>query len=100
MSHVWVLPRHIQGCCSSHSFEGIPLEVVCIAVRSLEHCYLFFFFMNFICAIRLVIISSEEIELTANSLGAHIETHHGLILRTLTVNSQEDSPCELAGSFS
>ena len=26
----------------------------------------------------------EEFELTANSLGAHIETHGGLILRTLS----------------
>ena len=45
---------------------------------------------------------SEEFKLTANSLGAHIETHSGLILRTLsdlTVNSQDDSHCELAVSF-
>ena len=45
---------------------------------------------------------SEEFELTANSLGAHIETHGGLILRTLsylTVNSQDGSHCELAVSF-
>ena len=27
---------------------------------------------------------SEEFELTADSLGAHIETHGGLILRTLS----------------
>ena len=42
---------------------------------------------------------SEEFELTANSLGPHIETHGGLILRTLsylTVNSQDDSNCELS----
>ena len=41
----------------------------------------------------LVIISSEEFELTANSLGAHIETYGKLILRTLsylTVNSQDE----------
>ena len=47
-------------------------------------------------------LPSEEFELTANSLGAHIETHCGLILRTLgylTVNSQDDSLCELAVSF-
>ena len=45
---------------------------------------------------------SEEFELTANSLGAHIETDSGLILRTLsylTVNSQDDSHCENARSF-
>ena len=45
---------------------------------------------------------SEEFELTANSLGAHIETPGGLILRTLsylTVNSQDDSHCELTVSF-
>ena len=29
-------------------------------------------------------IPSEEFELTANSLGAHTETHGGLILRTLS----------------
>ena len=37
---------------------------------------------------------SEKFELTANSLGAHIETHRKLILRTLTyltMNSQDDS---------
>ena len=41
---------------------------------------------------------SEEFELTASSLGAHIETHGGLILRTLyylTVNSEDDSHCQL-----
>ena len=45
---------------------------------------------------------SEKFEFTANSLGAHIETHGGLILRTLsylTVNSQDDSHCELSGSL-
>ena len=45
---------------------------------------------------------SEEHELTANSLGALIETHSGLILRTLhylTVNSQDDSHCELSKSL-
>ena len=45
---------------------------------------------------------NEEFELTANSLGAHIETHGGLILRTLsylTMNSQDDSHYELAVSF-
>ena len=45
---------------------------------------------------------SEEFERTANSLGAHIETHGKLILRTLsylTVNSQDDSLCELAESI-
>ena len=45
---------------------------------------------------------SEEFELTANSLGAHIETHGGFILRTLsylTVKSQDDSHCEIAASF-
>ena len=47
-------------------------------------------------------IPSEEFELTANSLGTHIETHGKLILRILdylTVNSQDDSHCELAVSF-
>ena len=42
---------------------------------------------------------SEEFEATANSLGAHIETRKKLILRTpsyLTVNSQDDSHCEIA----
>ena len=46
---------------------------------------------------------SEEFELTANSLGPHIEAHGGLILRILrylTVKSQDDSLCELAVSFS
>ena len=48
------------------------------------------------------IVPSEEFELTANSLGDHIEIHSGLILRTLsylTANSQDDSHCELAVSF-
>ena len=42
------------------------------------------------------------IGLTANSLGTYIETHGKPILRTLsylTVNSQDDSHCELAVSF-
>ena len=41
----------------------------------------------------------EEFELTANALGAHIKSHGGLILRTLsylTVNSQDDLHYELA----
>ena len=45
---------------------------------------------------------SEEFDLTGNALGAHIETHGKIILRTLsylTVNSQDDSHCELAFSF-
>ena len=45
---------------------------------------------------------SDECELTAISLRAHIEAHGGLILRTLsylTVNSQDDSHYELAVSF-
>ena len=45
---------------------------------------------------------SEEFEVTAYSLGAHTKTHGKLILRTLsylTVNSQDDSHCELAVSF-
>ena len=49
-----------------------------------------------------VVFPREAFELTANSLGAHMETHDGLILRTLsylTVNSQDDSHCELAVSF-
>ena len=44
-------------------------------------------------------VPSEEFELTGNSLGAHIETHGKLILRTLnylTENSQDDSHYELA----
>ena len=48
------------------------------------------------------LLPSEDIELTANSLGAHIETRGKLILRTLSylaVNSQDDSCCELAVSF-
>ena len=46
--------------------------------------------------------SNEEFELTANSLGSHIEKHGKLILTTLsylTVNSQDDSHCELDVSF-
>ena len=42
---------------------------------------------------------NEQLELTAYPLGAHIETHGGLNLRTLsylTVNSQHHSHCELA----
>ena len=42
-------------------------------------------------------IPNEEFELTADSLAAHIDTHGGLIFRTLryfTVNSQDDSPSE------
>ena len=52
--------------------------------------------------IRPLVIPCEEFELTANSLGAHIETHDGLILRTLgylTVNSQDDSHGKLAVSY-
>ena len=48
-------------------------------------------------------ISSEEFELSADSLGAHFETHGVLILRTLsylTVKSQDDAHCELAVIFS
>ena len=47
-------------------------------------------------------VTRDKFELTANSLGAHIETQGGLILRTLsylTVNSQDDSQCEIAVSF-
>ena len=47
-------------------------------------------------------VSREELELTANLLGTHIETHSGLILRTLsylTVNSQDYSHCEVAVNF-
>ena len=47
-------------------------------------------------------IPIEKLELTANLLGTHIETHGKLILRTLsciTVNSQADSHCEIAVSF-
>ena len=50
----------------------------------------------------LKVCLSEKFELTANSQGAHIETHDGLILRTLsylTVNSKDDSNCELVVSF-
>ena len=49
-----------------------------------------------------VILNSEEFELTANSLGSYFETHAGLLLKALsylTVNSQDDSPYELAVSF-
>ena len=45
---------------------------------------------------------SEEFEFTGNLLGANIETHGKLILRTLiylTMNSQDDSHSELAVSF-
>ena len=45
---------------------------------------------------------SGEFELKTNSLGAYLETHGGFISRTLsylTVNSQDDSHCELAVSF-
>ena len=47
-------------------------------------------------------VPSQEFELKANSLGAHIETHGKLILRTLsylTVNSQDGSHYKLAESF-
>ena len=47
-------------------------------------------------------IPGEEFELTANSLAAHIETHGGLILETLsylTVNSHDDYHCELSMSL-
>ena len=47
-------------------------------------------------------LPNEEFELTAYSLGAHIETHGGLILRTLsylTVNSEDVSHCELSVRF-
>ena len=47
-------------------------------------------------------IPIEKLELTANSLGTHIETYGKLILRThsyFTVNSQDDSQCELAVSL-
>ena len=50
----------------------------------------------------LSLLPCKEFELVANSLGARIETHCGLILRTLsklTVNSQDDSQCELAVSY-
>ena len=42
---------------------------------------------------------TEEFELSADSLGAHVLTHSEPILRTLsylTVNSQDDSHCEIA----
>ena len=48
------------------------------------------------------IFPSEEFDLTANSLGGHIETHGGLILRMLsyhTVTSQDDSHFEITVSF-
>ena len=44
----------------------------------------------------------EEFELTANSLGAHTETHGGLILRTfisLAVNSQHELTHEIVVSI-
>ena len=47
--------------------------------------------------------TSEEFELTASSLAAHIETHGKHILRTLSYlaeNSQDGLHCELAVSFS
>ena len=48
-------------------------------------------------------VPSEEYEFTAKSLGAHIENHGKLILRTLgylAVNSQDYSHCQLAVSYS
>ena len=57
---------------------------------------------EFIILVQLETMPSEEFDLTANSLRAHIEIHVGLIFRTLsylTVNSQDDSHCELAVSF-
>ena len=51
---------------------------------------------------KLKNLHSEELELTANSLGAHIETQGKLILRTLsylTVNSQDGCHCELSVSL-
>ena len=47
-------------------------------------------------------LPSEEFELPAYLLGAFIETHENLILRTLsylTVNSQDDLYCQLAVNF-
>ena len=47
-------------------------------------------------------VPSEEFELTANSLGAHIETRVKLLLRTLSyisVNSQVEPHCELSVSL-
>ena len=44
----------------------------------------------------------EEFKFTAYSLGAQVETHGKLILRTLsylTVNSQDESHCELGLSL-
>ena len=52
--------------------------------------------------IRQAEIPSEEFDLTANPLAAHIETHGKFILRTLgylSVNSQDDSRGELPVSF-
>ena len=49
-----------------------------------------------------IILPSGEFDLTTNSQEAHIKTHSGLILRSLsylTVNSQYDSHCELAVSM-
>ena len=47
-------------------------------------------------------VTRDKFELTANSLGAHTETQGGLILRTLsylTMNSQDDSHCEVPVNF-
>ena len=46
-------------------------------------------------------VPSEESVLTANSLAAHIETHGGLILRTLSsqLTHKISLHCELAVSF-
>ena len=40
-------------------------------------------------SINLQYVPNEEFELAANSLGAHIETHGKLILRTLKLHHSE-----------
>ena len=55
------------------------------------------------CSIKKTLVTRTQWRIWAyHSLGAHIESHGGLIFRTLsylTVNSQDDSHCELALSF-
>ena len=84
----------LQMFISVHRLES-PHRVSCGAKYTIAK-WLIFGLCSYTCK------PSEEFELTANPLGAHIETHGGLILRTLsylTVNSQDDSHCELAVSF-
>ena len=79
-------------------FDG--LEGFSLKSNFLLKCYKLLYLK--VAKIVVSAIPSEEFELTANSLGAHFESHGKGILRTLsylTVNSLDDSHCELAVSL-